>query len=262
MFDTRPDPEAISGLLPGHTMFGPIRVVDSTGSTNSDLAQAARAGAAPGQVLIAREQTSGRGRLARQWVSPAGRSVSLSVLLAPRAEPKDWGWLSLLTGLAVRAALAGLAPAGVQVTLKWPNDVLIDGRKVCGILSERLEQQGRALAVVGLGINLTLTEEQLPVPNATSLAIAGYSTNANDVVAGVLNAFERYYRKWEASSTLRDDYLAQCSSIGAELTITPTGGAPLPGVGHGIAADGSLEVRTADGIRSFAVGDVVHARLA
>lgn len=243
-------------------MWGPIDVVATTGSTNADLSAAARDGAPGGRVLVAGEQTAGRGRLARTWVSPAGASVSMSVLLEPAQDWSRWGWLSLLAGLAVSSSLEALAPDGVRVALKWPNDVLVDGGKVCGILSERVESTAGPRAVVGIGINLTLTRDQLPVPTATSLALAGFDTTATDVVAGVLREFERYYRIWEAEGTLRDDYVARCASIGTPLTISVAGEPPRPGLGRGVDVDGRLEVETAAGLERFAVGDVVHAHLA
>ncbi|NLE97358.1 MAG: biotin--[acetyl-CoA-carboxylase] ligase [Propionibacterium sp.] len=244
------------------TMWDRVDVVASTGSTNLDLAAAARGGARGPRVLIAGEQTAGRGRMARSWESPAGSSVAMSVLLEPEQGWEAWGWLSLLAGCAVSAALEELAPEGVDVALKWPNDVLVDGGKVCGILSERIEHPAGARAVVGMGINLSLRRDELPVPHATSLALAGYTAGAEDVVVAVLEHFERYYNFWERDGTLREAYTARCASIGAELTISIAGEAPKPGVGRGVDDDGRLIVETADGLETFAVGDVVHARLA
>lgn len=266
MIDTTLAAEAIVAAL-GPSSWHTIDVVPSTGSTNADLAAAAHAGALGGQVLVAGEQTAGRGRLTRQWASPAGASVSMSMLLAPTQPPVRWGWLSLLAGLAVADALSELAPKDVTVSVKWPNDVLLeaDGRhggKVCGILSERIEHGSGARAVVGLGINLTLDEATLPVPTATSLALMGFETQAALVVAGVLRHFERCVQQWDRGESVREDYRLRCASIGTPLTITPTGGTPIPGTGLDVDEDGCLLVRTARGVQTFAVGDVVHARLA
>lgn len=243
-------------------MWGPIDYVASTGSTNADLSEEAHRGGQSGHVLLASEQTAGRGRLTRHWETPANASIAMSMLLAPTQPMQRWGWLSLLTGLAVTQALTELAPTGTDVTLKWPNDVLVAGGKVCGILSERIDHPSGARAVVGLGVNLTLTKEQLPVPSANSLALAGFETSASDVIALILRYFEHYYRIWETNGTLRDEYRARCGSIGAALTISVTGRNPIPGTGYDVDSDGRLEVRTARGIEAFAVGDVVHARLA
>lgn len=243
-------------------MWHTIDVVATTGSTNHDLAAAARDGAGPGRVLVAGEQTAGRGRLARQWASPAGASVSMSVLLQPTQHWSRWGWLSLLAGSAVSAALEGMAPQGVDVALKWPNDVLVDGGKVCGILSERVERPDGAMAVVGIGINLDIACDDLPVPTATSLGLAGFDVATADVVAGVLTRLAEYYERWERDGTLAEEYSRRCASIGAELTISVAGERPRRGIGRGVDDDGRLLVETDDGLEAFAVGDVVHARLA
>lgn len=243
------------------TLFDRIEVTASTGSTNADLAALARRGEDRTIALVAMEQTAGRGRLDRQWVSPPGASISLSLLLRPRPEFPQWGWLSILAGLAVSSALADLAPDPSRVTLKWPNDVLIGGAKVCGILSERIERPDGARAVVGMGINVSLTREQLPVPNATSLALEGLPTDPEPVIAGVLRHFEDYYATWSLSGDLRDLYEARCASIGAPLTVVVDAATSVEGVGRGVDAFGRLRVATDAGMQTFAVGDVVHARL-
>src|SRR5450631_4357130 len=137
------DAAALRGRLvrPGG-LWRDIRVTGETGSTNADLLEEARAGAAEGLVLVAETQTAGRGRLGRSWSSP------------PRAR----AWLPLLTGIAVAAALR--AEAGVTAVLKWPNDVLVADRKIAGILAEA---HGDAI-VAGIGLNVTLTQAELPVP--------------------------------------------------------------------------------------------------
>lgn len=252
---------ALSVLLDRFTLWSPVEWVETTGSTNADLSALARAGAPEGTVRIADEQTSGRGRLARAWVSPAGASVSLSVLLKPRHGAEEWGWLSALAGMAIADALEEMAPPGVRVELKWPNDVLIDGKKVCGILSERIEHPDGARAVVGMGINLSLTEAQLPVPHATSLALSGFEASALDVVLGVLRHFERHYRNWQADPDVRAAYQRRCASIGAELRIVVSETETVSGRGVGVDRFGRLLIDAAGQVRAFAVGDVIHARL-
>lgn len=233
----------------------------STGSTNADVGALAREGEPEGLAVIAMEQTGGRGRLDRSWVSPAGASVAISVLLTPRPEFPQWGWLSILAGMAVSSALRDLAPDPAVITLKWPNDVLVNGSKVCGILSERIERPDGARAVVGMGINLSLTREQLPVPTATSLTLEGIEADAEAIIAGVLNQFGRYYRDWTLSGSLREAYEERCSSIGSQLTVILDGDTSVSGIGRGVDRYGRLQVATAGGLQTFAVGDVVHARL-
>ncbi len=242
-------------------MWSPVEWVTSTGSTNADLSARARSGAAEGVARISDEQTSGRGRLARTWVSPAGASLSMSVLLKPSHGPEVWGWLSLLAGMAIADALEALAPEGVAVELKWPNDVLIGGRKVCGILSERIERPDGAKAVVGMGINLALTADQLPVPHATSLLLAGFDARPVEVAAGVLTHFERLYRQWQDDADVRVEYQRRCASIGADLRIVVSETETVSGRGVGVDEFGRLLVADAGRVRAFAVGDVIHARL-
>lgn len=236
-------------------------MVEATGSTNADLAERARDGAGEGIARISMTQTAGRGRLDRQWVSPPGTSISMSVLLQPRPDLQQWGWLSILAGMAVAGALRELSPRAEIVTLKWPNDVLIDGGKVCGILSERVEGPGGARAVVGIGINVDLTREELPVPTATSLAMAGLPTDQSSVVAGVLNHLDRYYRAWTLHGNLRSEYERICASVGAPLTLVIDAEHRVHGTGRGVDEFGRLRVATATGVQTFAVGDVIHARL-
>lgn len=261
MTTTLPDATAITAALGPATSWREVRVVPSTGSTNADLARAARAGEAPGVALVASEQTAGRGRRDRTWESPAGTGVALSVLLQPRPPFPQWGWLSLLAGLAVTSALAELSPAPDRVELKWPNDVLVGGRKVCGILSEAVQRADGACAVVGMGINITLGAGELPVPTATSLLLEGIDTDPNHVVVAVLRRFEEYYARWQDTGSLRAEYEGRCSSVGAELHVVVDEHRTVAGRGHGVDEDGRLLVATDSGVQAFAAGDVVHARL-
>ncbi len=154
-------------------LWSGVEVVRSTGSTNADLVALAgkEGGVDEGAVLIAEEQTAGRGRLDRQWTAPARSGLFFSVLLKPTDVPvARWGWLPLLTGVAVATGLS--RAAGVDTSLKWPNDLLVSvggaERKAGGILAERA---GADAVVIGIGINVTLREDELPVPTAGSLAL-------------------------------------------------------------------------------------------
>lgn len=257
-----PDAGRIAAMLPAATLWRSVAVIETTGSTNADLAARARAGEGEGAVLVSMEQTAGRGRLDRQWASPRGTSISMSLLLTPQPEFAQWGWLSLLAGMAVSSAVGELAGGAAPVSLKWPNDVLIRGRKVCGILSERIEHPDGARAVVGIGINVDLAADQLPVPTATSLTLEGLPTDQSRIVAGVLTHFERLYRSWQLRGNLRAEYEARCASVGTQLAVILDGDRRVSGTGRGVDEWGRLQVTTATGIETFAVGDVVHAKLA
>ena len=152
------------GSPPG--LWREVRVVEETGSTNADLLAKARSGAGEGLVLVAEAQTSGRGRMGRRWISPPRRALTFSVLLRPAVPAGLLGWAPLLAGVAVASALE--RTAGVDARLKWPNDVLVDGAKIAGILAERW---GNAV-VIGTGINVLQQRGELPVPTATSLLVA------------------------------------------------------------------------------------------
>lgn len=242
-----------------------VRWVATTGSTNADLAALAHGHDADGTVLVSEEQTAGRGRFDRRWETPAGASLAFSLLLRPRREPFAWGWLSLLAGMAVATGIeqaTGAAPGRVE--LKWPNDVLVDGRKVCGILSERVEAApagSRAAAVVGIGINFTLDEAELPVPTATSLALAGLEASKDDVMDALLHEFGRLYRQWDAGQPLREAYAARCASVGSALRVMVDEHTTVLGTGTGVDEYGRLEVRTPTGHQVFSAGDVFHLRL-
>ncbi len=151
-----------------------IEVEEATASTNAALAARARDGEEPGLVLVTEHQTAGRGRLDRVWETPPRSSLTFSVLLRPDLPVSSWSWLPLLAGYAVQAALADRLP---DIALKWPNDVLVDGgelgagRKVAGILVERIESDAGPMAVVGVGINVDQTLDELPIALATSVAL-------------------------------------------------------------------------------------------
>lgn len=252
--------ENLARLVAG-TRFEAVRSTPSTGSTNADVAAQARLGHPEGFVLIADEQTAGRGRRDRTWASPASSSVSMSILLRPAGDQRDLSWLSLLAGMAVTRGLRSLADEPSRVSLKWPNDVLIDGDKVCGILSELVDTPSGYAVVVGIGINLSLDRADLPVAHATSLALAGLPHGRDDVVSRVLIAFDRLYADWLGSGPPLDDYATLCASIGAPLRVMLSERDDVEGTGAGITPDGRLIVATPSGTQAFAVGDVVHARL-
>ncbi|MEU9038115.1 biotin--[acetyl-CoA-carboxylase] ligase [Streptomyces sp. NPDC048352] len=244
-----------------------LEVVAATGSTNSDLA--ARAADLPeGAVLAAEEQTAGRGRLDRSWVAPARSGLFFSVLLKPGAgvPQEQWGWLPLLAGVATAAGLA--RGAGVDTALKWPNDVLVsvegEERKAGGILAERVEDG----VVLGIGLNVTLTEDELPVPAAGSLLLAKAAvTDREPVLKAVLRSLEEWYGRWRdaggdpADSGLQEAYAAGCATLGRHVRADLPGGRELTGTAEAVDAEGRLVIRTADDAReAVGAGDVVHLR--
>ena len=240
-----------------------VRTVASTGSTNADLAAIARAGEPAGSVLVADHQGAGRGRFERVWASPPGSSISMSVLLRPHRPTIDWGWLSLLVGLAVADSLRELG-GGERVTLKWPNDALVDGKKLCGILSELVTTPQGNAAVCGWGVNVSMSAAELPVPHATSLLLAGLPTDKDLLIATMLRRLDELVARWDAGVDLADTYAAGCATIGRQVRVHLDEQSPnsptVEGRAVGVGANGELMVDVGGQVESFAAGDVVHLR--
>ncbi|MFJ7999815.1 biotin--[acetyl-CoA-carboxylase] ligase [Streptomyces sp. NPDC096310] len=255
-------------ILPGG-LWTSLDVVEATGSTNTDLAARAAGGAPEGAVLVAEEQTAGRGRLDRRWSAPARSGIFFSVLLrpGPGVPAERLGWLPLLTGVAVATGLA--RAAGVDTALKWPNDLLVtvDGeeRKAGGILAERA---GADAVVVGVGLNVSLRAGELPVPTAGSLALANaVSLDRDTLLRAVLRSLERWYGQWRetggdpAASRLQEAYAVGCATLGRRIRAELPGGRELVGGAVAVDGDGRLVVATDDGERHpVAAGDIVHVR--
>lgn len=266
---------------------GPWRRLDlvvETGSTNADVVAAARAGEPAGYVLVAERQTAGRGRRGRQWESPARAGLALSVLLRPAsaepdrdwpaAPPATWGWLPLLAGVALGDTVARLAK--LDAVLKWPNDLLLDGAKCAGILADAVPAASSPApvppaVVLGLGLNVTLRGDELPVnPTglpATSLALAGATaTDRDPLLRSVLRDLAAWYDRWRLAggdpdeSGLRAAYLRYCATIGRPVRVLLPGGAELSGTASTVDRDGRLVVVSGGIDHVVAAGDVLHLR--
>lgn len=249
-----------------------VDVVESTGSTNADLAERARAGEAEGAVLIADHQSAGRGRRDRVWTAPPRAGIACSVLLRPadRVPPEHWPWLSLLAGVAVTDAL--IRTCGLTARLKWPNDVLVpaDGRpgaelaKVAGLLAE-VVQPGPAV-VLGIGLNVSQRLDELPVPTATSLRLAGSATTDRaPVVKAVLRALADRYRDWTAAggdpkAGLAAAYRERCVTIGSRVRAELPDGTSFEGLAEGVDDAGRLLIFADHRVHEVSAGDVVHIR--
>jgi len=244
-----------------------IEVVPSTGSTNADLLARALAGQPEGVVLAAEEQTAGRGRMGRTWTSPPYAALTFSLLLSPAVPPARRGWLPLLAGVAVAAAVTDVT--GVDARLKWPNDVLAGQGKLAGILAEAA---GDAV-VVGIGLNVSAGPAELPSSGpgalpATSLRASGATAlNRENLLLAILACFERWYRTWQQAtgdpdrSGLRAEYTRLSATIGRPVRAELPGGQAVSGPAVGVDSVGRLLVRVSPGSAvPVAAADVVHLR--
>ncbi|MFD6394655.1 biotin--[acetyl-CoA-carboxylase] ligase [Nocardia sp. NPDC060259] len=255
------DAQRLDSSSPGGPLsfYERIDVVESTGSTNADLVARAADSTADRQALLAEEQVSGRGRHARTWVSPPRAQISLSILVRlPDIDPTTLGWLPLLTGVAVVDALR--RATGADAELKWPNDVLLGGRKLAGILAEVAATGAAPAVVVGIGLNVDLDESELPVPHATSLTLAGIDTDRTGLVAAILTEFAARFSAWQragwATTEIAAAYRERCATIGVEVRAELPGGQVLTGAASGIDDTGRLLI----GDRAVSAGDVSHLR--
>lgn len=240
-----------------------LDVVAETGSTNADLAARARAGEAPGSVLITDFQSAGRGRRGRVWTAPPGSGIAMSVSVAPPVDPARWTWLPLLTGLAVASGLQQAADGLPELSLKWPNDVLADGQKLCGILAERVETATGPACVIGMGINVALTTDQLPVPTATSLQLllGDHTPSRPRLIAAVLSQIEARLTEWlNDPAALKVAYRTRCSTLGRDVAVSLAADRIVEGAAVGLDPDGCLIVSTSTGRVVVGAGDVVHVR--
>jgi BirA family biotin operon repressor/biotin-[acetyl-CoA-carboxylase] ligase len=250
--------------------------LDSAGSTNDELVARA-AGTRDLAVLLTTDQRAGRGRLGRQWVAPRGTALAVSVLLRPTlpgGEPlglEHYGWLPLIAGVAMARAVASIVPSGDErVGLKWPNDVQVDGAKISGLLGELLPTGDGV--VMGAGLNLGMTRDQLPIPTATSLVLTGAALSGDALTDAALSAYlgalgELYTDFVRVGgdadgSGVREQVLDWCTTLGQEVRVQLPGGDDLLGTATDVDRAGRLLVRRSlDGhSQAVAAGDVTHVR--
>lgn len=220
------------------------------------MASAAGTGEPEGYVLVADQQTEGRGRLGRSWASPPGSSLSVSALLRPVDVPAaQWPWLPLLVGVA--AVEAVVDAAGRDARLKWPNDVLLDDAKLAGILVERIDTPGGPAAVAGVGMNVT----SAPADGAASLAGTGATRDA--VLRALLDRLAEWYGRWRADQEgcgLGRAYRELCSTLGRDVRVDLPNSSAIKGRAVDVDASGGLVIAADAGREIVSAGDVVHVR--
>lgn len=253
-------PTAIRSLLRNRRLGVRIDCLDETDSTNTDLLAAGRAGASEGSVIIAEAQRRGRGRLGRSWVSPAGLNLYCSVLLRPSLPPEEVPLLTLVAGVAVADAVAEVAGAGVAI--KWPNDVLLGGRKVAGILTEMEVAAARDIfVVVGMGVNLNAGAEHFPPElrdTATSIARStGRKVEREVFAAHLLDALDARYESLlrEGFSALLPAWSARDALRGQRIQVR-AGDEIVDGVACGLSANGRLLLESDGRRREIVAGEV------
>lgn len=247
-----------------HALVPQILRFDSLPSTNLEAARRAIEGAPEGLCIVASEQTAGRGRLQRRWVSPKGAGLYFSIILRPRFEQSAWPLLTLMAAGAVHDAL--LDSCALQTDIKWPNDILANDKKLCGILAETVETSVGRAVVVGIGINLT--ENSLPPEFdgiATSVEVAaGEKPELEVVLAALVSSLGIYYQTLQqpgGSEEIVREWGARSSYCeGKRIRVVESNGS-LVGTTRGLERDGALRVETDDGeIRIVRAGDVAVVR--
>lgn len=260
-YDLAPSLIAAS-LGDGAEWNGTVLLYETVSSTQLVAKDLARKGAAHGTVILAENQRQGRGRLDRSWTMCPGEGLAMSVVLSPRMKPHQLQLVNLAAGMAVRKAIED--EARVCCSLKWPNDVLVSGKKVSGILSEASLDQDRVVFVVtGIGINVNTAVDDFPMELSDSMmslkAASGRSAHRGLLAANVLTELLRHMRRLENDTAgFLDAYRASCSSLGQDVLVN-TGEEECEGKALDICDTGELIVSTRDGVRRFAAADVVHA---
>jgi BirA family biotin operon repressor/biotin-[acetyl-CoA-carboxylase] ligase len=254
-------PELVDPMLRGTIFAGHVHHFYRAGSTNTLAMEAASAGAPEGSVFLAEQQTAGRGRGSNKWHSAESTGIYCSVVLRPALPPADVLVLSLAAGLAVHAAVSGMG-AGIPPDLKWPNDLLIGGKKFCGILTEMSAEATRVRhIVVGIGINVNQTRfpEELQ-STATSLQFTtGSEWSRIELCAALLKSLDREYRALLSSPGAHDDILRRFEqnspmARGSHVHVEENG--RFSGVTEGLDSRGFLTVRTKEGARIVYSGTV------
>jgi len=253
--------EVLAPLLQGTIFSNQVHHFFKTGSTNTAAMEAASAGAPEGSVFVAEQQTAGRGRGTNLWHSARSAGIYCSVILRPALPPSDVLVLTLASGLAVQTAVNEIDPR-VQVDLKWPNDLLIDGKKVCGILTEMNAEATRVRYVVaGFGINVNQTSFPSDLAAmATSLRlVTGTEWSRVELCGALLRSLDSEYRRLlenpDARGSILRRFQERSSSVrGCQVRVEESGG--FEGITEGLDARGFLQVRTAEGLRTVLSGTV------
>ena len=244
------DESVIGSLI---SQYWRVSVVDLTASTQSDLAELVVAGHAKnGDVIVAEYQSAGRGRLGRTFEAPEGSALLFSIYLIPKRSSGEWGFIAQLAALSMRDVISEYLTR--EVKLKWPNDILIGDKKVAGLIAQIV---GNGV-IIGIGLNVEMSIEELPVSTATSLAIVGSGElDRNQILSQFFSSFESKFQDWDEGRDFTADYSKVSATLGKEVEIQVAGRENRSGMAQFITSTGALIL--ADGFE-VNVGDVVHLR--
>lgn len=234
----------------GALLIATVRTVAETGSTNADVAELARSGASEGLWLRAERQSAGKGRQGRAWVSPVG-NLYASTLVRLRPSDPAAATLALVSAVSLEETVRTF---GVEATLKWPNDLLVEGAKLSGILLERVDDA----VIIGFGVNLSEAPQGLD-RISTSMAALGIAPDPQLFAETLAESFERWLSRWrgEGLASVRDRWTARAHPTGTALTARLADGSSLDGLFDGLDANGALMLRLADGsVRVIHAADV------
>lgn len=246
-----------------------LQVVETTDSTNADVVAAVVADETAWphlSALVTTDQRRGRGRLDRTWVAPPGTAIAVSVVVrVPGLPAPARGWIPLMAGAAMTRAVSAQLPESHRVALKWPNDVLADGRKICGILAEVVPGHLDTV-VVGAGVNTRMTEVDLPVSTAVSFAVLGQEADEDRLLADFLSALDEQVqallvaRGDAAGAGVKAGIEEICATLGSDVTVSLPDGTLLAGRAERIDESGRLVVVSNGAEIPVAAGDVTHVR--
>ena len=249
----------VASLVDGPSIVTSVQWHDRCESTNALALAEAAGGAAEGTLILADEQSAGRGRHGRAWSAPPGSSLLLSLVVRPVVPVASVPLLPLLTGLVLAETVARHLP-DADVALKWPNDLLVEGRKAAGILIEGAS----SAAVVGVGVNVDWRGLARPaeLAGAVSLAeVAGAGVDRLRLLAGIIGVFSRRYDQWqELPAAFLDGYRQRCATLGQAVRVSALDGSAIEGEAVEVDRSGALVVRTAEGPVTVSAGDVEHVR--
>ena len=233
-----------------------VSVVDVTGSTQADLAESVHSNSAiDGEVLIANYQSAGRGRLDREFIAAPSSALLFSLYKKVKRPRAEWNFLALLTALSITEALTSI-DANQEIKVKWPNDILLNEKKIAGLLSQATEYG----VIIGVGLNVSMQDHELPVQTATSLILEGFKeVDRNKIAKKILQVFEKHFSLWasQGSAPFISDYEKICSSLHEKIQIILPDGESMKAVATGISPLGELVLSDGTLINS---ADILHLR--